>query len=103
MKAQDKTGTYYIPEGEARHLRFVADWFSFRGGNLWTLAVVDEIESDEPILLNQYGADQLLLSLLDLEPDPSDWVRVKRFEEGGWAVEIDAEHTPDGSAASDAM
>lgn len=93
MKPGEKTGTYYIPAGEERHLRFIADWFSFRNGNFWTLAIVDEIESDEPILLNQYQADELLLSLLALEPDPSDWVRVFRFEEGGWSVELDEDYS----------
>lgn len=103
MKAQDQVGTYYVPEEEERHLRFPAEWFAFRGGNLWCLAVVDEIEADTPVLLNQYGADQLLLNLLALEPDPSDWVRVFRFEGGGWSVELEDDFTPDGQSASDAM
>jgi hypothetical protein len=87
VKAQDQIGTYYIPEGETRHLRFPGDFFAFRNGQLWVTAVVDEIEATSPILLNQYGADQLLLNLLALEPDPSCWVRVHRFQEGGWSVE----------------
>ena len=103
MKAQDQTGTYYIPEGEQRHLRIVGDWFAFRNGNFWCLAVVDEIESDEPILLNQYSADQLMLQLLALEPDPNEWVRVARFEGGGWSVEMPEDYTPEGGAAHDAM
>lgn len=105
LNASSQVGTYYVPEGKdnARHLRFIGDWFSFRNGQLWTLVVVDEIASEEPVLLNQYGAEQLLLTLLQLEPDPSDWVRVVRWEGGGWSVEKDEDFTPSGSDASDAM
>lgn len=103
MEAQGQVGTYYVPEDEERHIQLVADWFAFRNGNLWTLAVVDEIDADTPVLLNQYSADQLLLQLLALEPDPSDWVRVYRFEGGEWSVEIEDDYTPEGHDATDAM
>lgn len=88
MKPDEQIGDVYVPEEEARHLRFVGDWFWFRGGTLITLAVVDELDAEEPLLLRQYGADQLLLQLLAVEPDPSDWVRVHRFEGRGWSVEV---------------
>lgn len=103
MKAQDQMGTYYVPEGESRHMRFVAEWFGYQSGRLWTHVIVDEIESESPVLLHQYGADQLLLQLLALEPDPSDWVRLHRFEEGGWSVEVIDDYTPEGHDASEAM
>lgn len=88
MRANDQIGDVYVPEDETRHLRFVGDWFWFRGGTLIAHVVVDELDAEEPILLRQYGADQLLLQLLAVEPDPSDWVRVHRFEGRGWSVEI---------------
>lgn len=87
MKPAGQIGDVYVPEGETRHLRFVAEWFWFRGGTLITMVVVHELDAEEPLLLRQYGADQLLLQLLAVEPDPSDWVRVHRFEGRGWSVE----------------
>lgn len=104
MKPADQIGDVYVPEEETRHLRFVGDWFWFRGGTLITHVVVDELDAEEPLLLRQYGADQLLLQLLDVAPDPSDWVRVHRFQGRGWSVEVaepgDGDPVED---ASDAM
>lgn len=95
MKANEQRGDFYVPEGEERHIRFVADWFWFRGGTLITLADCAELDAEEPLLLRQYGADQLLLLLLDVEPDPDDWVRVRRFEGQGWDVELEPESIND--------
>lgn len=91
MKPPEQIGDFYVPEEEERHLRFVGDWFWFRGGTLITLAEVAELDAEEPLLLRQYGADQLFLQLLEVAPDPSDWVRVYRFEGRGWSVEGDPE------------
>ena len=87
MKAEDSKGDFYVPEGESRHVRFVSDWYHFRGGRLYCLVEVAELSTESSLLLRQYGADTLLISLLSVEPDPSDWVRVSRYEGGGWSVE----------------
>lgn len=86
MKPNEQVGDFYVPEGTTRNLRFPGDWFWFRGGTLITMVEVAELDTDGTLLLRQYGADQLLLQLLDVSPDPSDWVEVSRFEGQGWDV-----------------
>lgn len=106
MKAEDQLGDFYVPEGETRHLKFVAEWFWFRSGTLITLVEVHELKSDEPMLLRQYGANDALLKLLAAEPDPSSWVRVQRFEGRSWRVAIvdpDEDWPEPAEKASDAM
>lgn len=98
MKREDEMGTYYIPEGETRHIRFpqfaMGDgpgrsfWTDDRG-TLTAIVEVREADTDRPLLLNQYNADRLIRDLLlDLaDRDPGDWVRVSRFEDGGFSVD----------------
>lgn len=100
MKPGDQIGDFYIPEGETRNLQFVADWFWFRTGTFVTLAIVDELKSEEPVLLRQYGADQLLLQLQAIAPDPSVWVKITRYEGSGWGVNEVEE--PGGEVVQDA-
>lgn len=103
MKPDEQMGDVYVPEDETRHLRFVGDWFWFRGGTFITTVVVHELHAEEPLLLRQYGADQLLLQLLAADPDPSDWVRVHRFEGRGWGVELAEPGEEPVESAEDAM
>lgn len=105
MRPAEAVGDFYVPEGETRHLRFVADWFWYQGGTLVTLVIVDEMDADDPLLLRQYGADQLALELLSAQPDPNEWVRVHRFEGRGWSMEIvdDPDDDSPAESAADAM
>lgn len=102
MKAADSIGDFYIPEGETRTLRFVGDWFWYQGSTLITLVICREMKSDEPLLLRQYGSDQMTLELLSAEPDPSAWVEIERFEGSGWRVEVEG-HSDPVETADDAM
>jgi len=103
MKPGDAIGDFYVPEGETRHLRFVGDWFWYQGGTLVTIVVVHEMDAEDPLLLRQYGADQLALHLLEEQPDPDEWVRVHRFEGRGWGVDLAAPGEDPVQDASDAM
>lgn len=105
--------TWYIPEGESHHLTVTgvrtgneeAEVFYFVDGRstqaLYLLCEVDEADSDEPLLLKQFGAVDLMAA--GLQPtalEPGDRVRVRRYEGGGFEVE----NEPDGvEDASDAM
>lgn len=103
--------TYYVPEGETRTVEVVgvrpegtdeAEPFAFIDGSaLYLLCRVTEADTDDPLLLKQFGADRLLLA--GLHPgqlDPGQVVQVSRFEGGGYEVEIDPD-APD--SAADAM
>lgn len=89
--------TYYVPEGEERHLEIVgvrigneeAEPLCFLDGTaLYLLCRVREAETDQPLMLKQFGASQLLLSGLSPDAlDPGMIVRVKRWEDGGYEVE----------------
>lgn len=101
--------TYYVPEGEERTLEVVG--IQLEGSELESLVFVDgtalfllcrvrEAETDQPLLLKQFGASQLLLAGLNPTTlDPGQVVKVSRFEDGGYEVEID----PGIDSASDAM
>lgn len=94
----DRYGTYFIPDGETRTIQFIGGWLAYRNGNLWTLVLVAQAESDEPLLLNQYQAEDLYIHLRTDPPDPSQWFEVSR-DGGHWDVE-----RPDlAEDASDAM
>lgn len=103
-------GTYYVPEGEERHLQVVgvrtgneeAESLAFVDGSaLFLLCTVREASTDEPLFLKQFGASQLLLAGLNPESlDPGQVVRVKRWEGGGYEVETDPD---DAETAADAM
>lgn len=101
MKADEQIGTMYVPEGETRTLRFVENWYSFRNSTLFAVVECKEMETESMLLLYQYQAEQLLLSILAADlPDPDGWVRVTRHEGGGWSVEPAEDELED---ASDAM
>lgn len=92
-------GTYYVPEGETRRLEVVgireanekAEPLCFVDGSaLFLLCRISEAETDDPILLKQFGADRLLLAGLHPDHlDPGQVVEVTRFEGGGYEVEVD--------------
>lgn len=97
--------TYYVPEGESRTLEAVgmrhgngeSEVFGFVDGSaLFLLCRVAEASTDKPLLLKQYGASQLLLAGLNPSTlDPGQVVEVKRWEGGGYEVEIDPDHVED--------
>lgn len=103
-------GTYYVPEGEERHLTIVgvrigneeSESLAFVDGSaLFLLCTVREASTDEPLFLKQFGASQLLLAGLTPEAlDPGQVVRVKRWDGGGYEVELDPDTA---ETASDAM
>lgn len=101
-----RPGTYYVPEGAARTMEVVgvreaneeAESFGFVDGSaLFMLVRVEEAETDEPLLLKQFGASDLLLEgLHPRQLDPGQVVRVKRYEDGGYRVEnMDVEDLSD--------
>lgn len=93
--------TYYIPEGETRTLEIVgvrvgneeAEPFVVVDGTaLLLLCRVREAETDQPLLLKQFGASQLLLAGLSPDSlDPGQVVEVTRWEDGGYEVETGLE------------
>lgn len=99
--------TYYVPEGETRHLSVVgvrigneeSEPLCFVDGSaLFLLCTVEEADTDNPLFLKQYGASQLLLAGLNPEAlDPGQVVEVRRYEGGGYEVSMGVED------ASDAM
>lgn len=103
-------GTYYVPEGEERHVEIVG--VQVAGGEEESLAFVDgsallllcrirEAATDDVLILKQFGASQLLLAGLTPDNlDPGQVVRVKRWEDGGYEVEIDPDKVEN---AADAM
>lgn len=104
-------GTYYVPEGETRHFRVVGvraegeeeeQPFAFIDGSaLYLLCTVAEADTDDPLLLKQFGADRLLLAGLHPDHlDPGQGFEITRYEGGGYEVEIDPEAVDD---VSDAM
>lgn len=103
-------GTYYVPEGEERHLQVVgvrigneeSEAMAFVDGSaLFLLCTVREADTDDPLFLKQFGASQLLLAGLTPDAlDPGQVVRVKRWEGGGYEVEMAPDEIED---ASDAM
>jgi len=103
-------GTYYVPEGETRRMEVVgvrvgdeeAEPFACVDGTALLLLVrVSQAETDEPLLLKQFGASQLLLAgLTPSTLDPGQVVEVTRYEGGGYDVEIDPDAV---ESVSDAM
>lgn len=93
-------GTYYVPEGETRHLEIVGvsvgddeeQSLAFVDGSaLFILCRVEEAKTDDNLFLKQFGASQLLLSGLHPDQlDPGQVVEVTRFEGGGYEVEVEA-------------
>lgn len=91
-------GTYYVPEGETRTLEVVG--VEVEGGGVEPLAFVDgsallllcrvaEAETEDPLMLKQFGASQLLLQgLTPSTLDPGQEVEVTRYEGGGYEVEL---------------
>lgn len=94
----DQLSTYYVPEGEKRHITFLGVQFEGEetplifvdGSALYALCTVREAESDGPLILKQFGALQLLQAgLTPAALDPGQEVGVKRWEEGGYEIELD--------------
>lgn len=91
-------GTYYVPEGETRTLTVVgvrvgneeAEPLCFVDGTaLFLLCTVEEAETDDHLMLKQFGASDLLLAgLSPATLDPGQVVEVSRFEGGGYGVEV---------------
>lgn len=102
-------GTYYVPEGEERHLQVVgvrtgneeSEALCFVDGSaLFLLCTVREADTDEPLFLKQFGASQLLLAGLNPRAlDPGQVVRLKRWEDGGYEVELDPDEVEDAASA----
>lgn len=103
--------TWYIPAGETAHLTVVgvrtgnneSESFYFVDGRatqaLYMLVTIDEADTDEPLLLKQFGAVELMAAGLHPgEAEPGDRFRVHRYEDGGFSVEPD-----DLEDAADAM
>lgn len=98
-------GTYYVPEGETRTLEVLgvrlgneeSEPLVFVDGTaLFLLCHVEEADTDEPLMLKQFGASQLLLA--GLSPgslDPGQVVEVTRYEGGGYDVELSLEGVED--------
>lgn len=90
--------TYYVPEGETRHLTVVGasigdsddEPLAFIDGSaLYLLCTVEEASTDEPLLLKQFGSDRLLLAGLHPDHlDPGQEVEVTRYENSRYEVEI---------------
>lgn len=104
-------GTYYVPEGETRRLEVVPveidsngreEPLAFVDGSaLYLLCRIREAETDEPLLLKQFGAQRLLLAgLTPHQLDPGQEVEVSRYEGGGYEVELEPD-APD--SVADAM
>lgn len=104
--------TWYIPEGEQHHLTVTgvrtgneaaeAMWFVDGRSTqaLYLLVTVEEAETDDPLLLKQFGAVDLMAA--GLHPDdlePGERVRVRRYEGGGFEVEKDPDAVDDASEA----
>lgn len=91
-------GTYYVPEGEVRTLEVVgvrtgneqSEALCFVDGTaLFLMCRVAEAETEDPLMLKQFGASQLLLAGLNPTTlDPGQEVRVERYEGGGYDVEL---------------
>lgn len=94
-------GTYYVPEGETRTIEIVGvsvegdeetPFAMVDGSALLILARVAEAKTDQPLLLKQFGASQLLLAGLNPSTlDPGQVVEIERYEGGGFRVELDPE------------
>lgn len=92
-------GTYYVPEGETRTLTVVgvrvgneaSEPLAFVDGSaLFMLCTIDEASTDDPVLLKQFGASDLLLAGLHPRAlEPGQVVKVSRYEGGGYEVELD--------------
>lgn len=95
-----KPRTWYIPEGETHHLELTgvrtgneaAEVLYFTDGRsveaLYCLVTVDEADSDDPMLLKQFGAVELMAA--GFNPgmaEPGERFRVRRYEGGGFDVE----------------
>lgn len=103
-------GNWYVQEGETERFEIVG----VRVGNqeaepmIWVdgsalMAVVyaESAETDQPLVLKQFGASKLLLAGLNPDGlDPGQVVEIRRYEGGGYEVEIDPD---DVESASDAM
>jgi len=91
--------TYYVPEGETRTIEIVGlreaneesePLIFIDGTALFVLCRVREAETDQPLMLKQFGASQLLLAgLAPDQLDPGQEVEIRRFEDGGYEVETD--------------
>jgi len=101
-------GTYYVPEGETRTLTVAGvtppgaeeeEPLAFVDGSaLFLLCVVEEADTEDPLLLKQFGASQLLLE--GLTPgtlDPGQVVEVTRYEGGGYKVEVESVDSLEGA------
>lgn len=105
-----RPGTWYVPEGETVRLTVVgirigndeARPLCFADGTaLYLLAEIEEADSDGPLFLKQFGATDLMLAGLHPdELDPGQVVEIRRFEGGGYEVELDPDEVED---AADAM
>lgn len=74
----DRIGTWFVPDGDTATIIVKSDWLAYRNGQLWMLVEIEEAETDETMLLNQYSAEDLYLALRQHSPDPGQKVRVSR-------------------------
>lgn len=65
--------TWYVPEGETHHLTFPepATVCNDRG-DLYAVVVVEEADTDDPVLLKQYGAGDTVVARLEAYSDIRD-------------------------------
>lgn len=95
----NRRGTAYIPDGETRTLTLVGEYYAYRNGNLFVWVEIDELETDDRVLLNQFSAEDLYIAIREQQPDPGARVRVSR--DGSY---FKIEWSPgDVEAAEDAM
>lgn len=106
-------GTFYVPEGATRTVRLPSLregndesrvlLFSSRG-EVYVPAYVEEAESDDLLLLNQYNAEGFVEAVKaaveygDVDPSDGKWV-LTRSENG----RLDVDHRRGPSDASEAM
>lgn len=91
-------GTYYVPEGTERTIEVVGvrvgneeaePLVCVDGSALLLLCRVAEADTDDVLLLKQFGASQLLLAGLNPTTlDPGQVVKIKRWEGGGYEVDL---------------
>lgn len=102
MRADSEVGTYYIPKGSSRTLRFLQlrygqeagrEYWTDDNGTLLALVTISEADTDGPLLLKQHGANRLIRDLIVAVEtdawDPSEQpVKVGRTEGGQYNYEV---------------
>lgn len=103
-------GNWYVRKGETERFEIIGVrvgneeaepmvWVD--GSALCALVYAEEAETDQPLVLKQFGASDLLLAGLTPDVlDPGQVVEIARYEGGGYSVEIGPD---DVEGAADAM